>query len=384
MKKLLLSTAVAGLAFTAVPAHADIDLEIGGFFMGYGAYVDQDETTGNVDEFDFAKNTELQFTGETTLDNGLTVGAHMEFNMDGADDSNSIEESYAYFSGSWGRVNFGEEDGAAYLLQVAAPSADSNVDGLRQYISGLNESVISDNTVGNTAYNTTSTSLTLDYDQNPTGYVTKLTYLSPVVAGFQAGVSIVPDANNDATETGGVDTDSEEDAFGDAYEIAIRYEGEYEGVGITAGAGYSAVELEANGTVAAGQATDDRQVYNLGLDLDFGPFGAGVAYVQDDNGEEAQSTVTNLGGDEEVVVLGVDYTTGPFKLGASYYDADNLDGVEGLEAQRYTGGVVYTYGPGMTLRGSVNYIEYELNNIGGTNNNDVDATQFLIGTKVKF
>ncbi len=384
MKKLLLSTAVAGLAFTAVPAHADIDLEIGGFFMGYGAYVDQDETNGTVDEFDFAKNTELHFTGETTLDNGLTVGAHMEFNMDGADDANSIEESYAYFSGSWGRVNFGEEDGAAYLLQVAAPSADSNVDGLRQYISGLNEDVLIDSAYTN-AVTGLSKSLTLDYDQNPTGYVTKLTYLSPVVAGFQAGVSIVPDANNDATETGGVDTDSEEDAFGDAYEIAIRYEGEYEGVGITAGAGYSAVELEANGTVEAGQATDDRQVYNLGLDLDFGPFGAGVAYVQDDNGEEAQNVGgSNLGGDEEVVVLGVDYTTGPFKLGASYYDADNLDGIEGLEAQRYTGGVVYTYGPGMTLRGSVNYIEYELNNIGGANNNDVDATQFLIGTKVKF
>lgn len=384
MKKLLLSTAVAGLAFTAVPAHADIDLEIGGFFMGYGAYVDQDETNGTVDEFDFAKNTELQFTGETTLDNGLTVGAHMEFNMDGSDENTSIEESYAYFSGSWGRVNFGEEDGAAYLLQVAAPSADSNVDGLRQYISGLNESVLVNNA---NPYNTTTvagTSLTLDYDQNPTAYRTKLTYLSPVVAGFQAGVSIVPDANDDATEIGGIDADNEQNVFGDAYEVAVRYEGEYEGVGITAGAGYSVVELEANDTVTRGEATDDREVYNVGLDLDFGPFGAGVAYVQDDNGEEAQTTVTNLASDEEVVVVGVDYTTGPFKLGASYYDADNLDGVEGLEAQRYTGGVVYTYGPGMTLRGSVNYIEYELNNIGGTNNNDVDATQFLIGTKVKF
>ncbi|HCQ70939.1 MAG: porin [Alphaproteobacteria bacterium] len=384
MKKLLLSTAVAGLAFTAVPAHADIDLEIGGFFMGYGAYVDQDETTGNVDEFDFAKNTELQFTGETTLDNGLTVGAHMEFNMDGSDETTSIEESYAYFSGSWGRVNFGEEDGAAYLLQVAAPSADSNVDGLRQYISGLNEKVLVNN--GALPNGIANQSLTLDYDQNPTSYRTKLTYLSPVVAGFQAGVSIVPDANNDATETGGVDADGEQDAFGDAYEVAVRYEGEYEGVGITAGAGYSLVDFENNTSApATGLATDEREVYNVGLDLDFGPFGAGVAYVQDDNGKESQNaTATNTSDDEEVVVVGVDYTTGPFKLGASYYDADNLDGVEGLEAQRYTGGVVYTYGPGMTLRGSVNYIEYELNNIGGANNNDVDATQFLIGTKVKF
>ena len=52
------------------------------------------------------------------------------------------EESYAYFSGAWGRVNFGKEDGAAYLLQVAAPSADSNVDGLRQYVAGTNYGVV--------------------------------------------------------------------------------------------------------------------------------------------------------------------------------------------------------------------------------------------------
>ena len=49
-------------------------------------------------------------------------------------DTFEIEESYAYFSGAWGRVNFGSEDGAAFLLQVAAPSADANIDGLRQQV----------------------------------------------------------------------------------------------------------------------------------------------------------------------------------------------------------------------------------------------------------
>ena len=40
------------------------------------------------------------------------------------------EESYLYFSGNWGRLNLGRENGAAYLLQVAAPSADPNIDGM--------------------------------------------------------------------------------------------------------------------------------------------------------------------------------------------------------------------------------------------------------------
>lgn len=393
MKKLLLSTAVAGLAFSAVPAHADIDLGLGGFFNGYAAYVNQDDTTGEADKFGYAKNTELHISGETTLDNGLTVGAHGEFNIDGNDNASILEESYAYFSGSWGRVNFGEEDGAAYLLQVAAPSADSNVDGIRTYIDGVNKTVLVDGTlaVASTGATLALANNGLDYNQNPTGYVTKATYLSPVVSGFQAGVSFTPDVANIATEEGGVGTDNVANAFGNAYELALRYEGEFEGVGVIAGAGYSMLELEQVSTVAVAAGTplftDDRQVWNVGLDLNFGPFGVGAIYKEDDNGEiDADHTVG--GGakvdDEKTFVIGADYTTGPFKLGASYIDVKNLDAVDNLDADRYTGGVVYTYGPGMTLRGSVSYVEYELTDIGGTGDNSVDGTEFLIGTKVKF
>ena len=47
MKKLLLSSAaVCGLAMIATPAAAQVQLEVGGYFKGYGAYVDQDETSG--------------------------------------------------------------------------------------------------------------------------------------------------------------------------------------------------------------------------------------------------------------------------------------------------------------------------------------------------
>ena len=142
MKKVLLSTAaVAGLAMVATPAAAQVSLELGGYFKGYGAYVDQDETAGNpVNDFDIIRNTEVHFGGETTLDNGLTVGAHIEVDADveNTNDSFEVDESYVYFSGGWGRVNVGAEDGASYLLQVAAPSADSNIDGIRQYVNPVN------------------------------------------------------------------------------------------------------------------------------------------------------------------------------------------------------------------------------------------------------
>ena len=136
MKKLLLAGvaafAVAGAANTA---SAEIDIELGGFVKGYASFVDQDETAGNdVRAFDLLRHSEVHAGGETTLDNGLTVGVHMEGEIDGLADSRGVEESYMYFSGGWGRINAGAEDGANYLLQVAAPSADANVDGIRQFV----------------------------------------------------------------------------------------------------------------------------------------------------------------------------------------------------------------------------------------------------------
>ncbi|MCA9327830.1 porin, partial [Candidatus Saccharibacteria bacterium] len=193
MKKLLLaSVAASGLAFAAAPAHADIDLELGGYFKGYGVYVSQDESAGNsVNNFDIVRDTELHVGGETTLDNGLTVGAHVEFKVDGEDGSAGNDESYAYFSGNWGRVNFGNEDGAGYLLQVAAPSADSNLDGIRQYVQPFNYGIM-----GTPAGLTTAvTAGGLDYDMDIAGKTDKITYLSPIFSGFQVGLSYSPDTD---------------------------------------------------------------------------------------------------------------------------------------------------------------------------------------------
>ncbi len=320
MKKLLLaSVAVSGLAFAAAPAHAEIDLEVGGYFKGYGAYADVD---GADSSFDIIRDTELHIGGETTLDNGLTVGVHFEFDVDGPD-SAATDESYIYFSGDWGRVNFGAEDGAAYLLQVAAPSADSNYDGIRQYVSPFDTA--------------------LDYDLNTAGKSDKFTYLSPIFSGFQVGASYTS-TNNAA---GSIDLDGTTDSV---LEFAGRYEGQFQNVGVIAGAGYVSSE-------------DDFDAFNLGLDLDIAAFGIGTAYVnQDDNGTET-----------DTIVVGADFTNGPFKFGISYLNED-ID--NSTDTDRYTGGVNYEYGPGMSLRGSVSYIDEDTT--------DTDATAVMIGTQINF
>ena len=373
MKKLLLGTAAVGLALAATPAHAAIDLELGGWFKGYGVYTDQDDQTdvlGEAREYDILRNTEIHIGGETTLDNGLTVGAHFELESDGNNaDGLEVEESYVYFSGNWGRVNFGAENGAAFLLQVAAPSGDNNVDGIRQFIDPINYAALGSTNL------TAAQSSTLDYETSTTGYADKLTYLSPIMNGFQLGLSYTPDVADASTNNAQNENDVA-NTLGSAYEGSVRYEGEFNGVGVTAGAGYIHINEEAS---TVGSTNDDRSVWNTGLDLDFGPIGVGVAFKEDDAGRKGTGFA-----DEETFVIGADYTTGAFKIGASYLDQDNATGDDNLDAERYTGGVVYTNGPGMTFRGSVSYVEYEGVDGLQSGSTETDATSILLGTQIKF
>lgn len=378
MKKLLLGSAAIALGLAlAAPANAEgVKLDLAGHMKGYVAYTDQDTTAPNENrDIDIFRETEIHFTGETTLDNGLTVGFHAEADADGSD-SFELDESYAYFSGSWGRVNFGEEDGAAYLLQVAAPSADSNIDGLRQYINTVNYSLTS---IG-------ALQLPQDYANDVARNAEKITYLTPVMSGFQAGISMTPDlqtgtlagannlGNNLITPTTNSlysgNADDQNDSYGEVYEGALRYEGQFDEVGVTAGAGYTLANLETDNS----NGYDDFEEWNVGLALDFMAFGLGAVYTENNNGRDTNDK-------NETWVVGLDYTTGPFKLGASYLnnDTDSAGVGTDVETDRYTGGVVYTYGPGMTFRGSVSYITHDI-----TGASDVDATSVLLGTQINF
>ena len=459
MKKLLIGTAVVALGFgLAAPASAQVKLDLAGHFKGYGAWVDQDTASDVVgtaganeaeDErsLSIVRETEIHFTGETTLDNGLTVGFHAEADVDGNGDQFNQEEAYAYFSGAWGRVNFGREDGAAYLLQVAAPSADSNIDGIRQYVQPVNYGIMTNVGADSFLINGFDDNISLDdlvtgggaaalaansvvrdangnatagvndirtganigqlggldtvfdYDNAISGTSDKFTYLTPVFNGFQAGFTYTPEITGSRGVNGNNDDDTE-GAYGDVWELAARYEGQFGELGLAVGAGYSHASLESDdraplalsankvlfyrdvdnsATFNAGDnilaTLDDREAWNVGVDLNWGPFGLGAVYTEDDNGVSGDAV------ESETWTIGLDYTTGPFKLGASYYERE-IDGLLPVETDRWTGGVTYTYGPGMTFRGSISYLE--IDESVGFHSDSSEATSVLLGTQIDF
>ena len=118
--------------------------------------------------------------------------------------------------------------------------------------------------------------------------------------------------------------------------------------------------------------SDDFAGWNVGADLDIGAFGLGVIYTENNNAADTFDK-------NETWVVGGDYTTGPFKLGASYLNNDSDALGFDSETDRYTAGVVYSYGPGMTFRGSVGY-----NDVDGSTTGDDDATTVTVGTQINF
>src|ERR1044071_5561253 len=116
MKRILLgSTTLAGVAAMAGAAQASdgVKLDVGGFFQTVyqGVFDEKNEGTfGNHRNTDhFTHNAEVWFKGETTLDNGLTVGARIELEAENANDQ--IDKSFIYWSGGFGKGQIGSQEG---------------------------------------------------------------------------------------------------------------------------------------------------------------------------------------------------------------------------------------------------------------------------------
>jgi len=385
MKKVLLAgTALVATALIASPAKADLKLDLGGHFSGYGVYVDEDTApAAGFDDLFIRKNTEIHFTGETTLDNGLTVGVHIEQDIE---NQNNNDESYAYFSGGWGRVNFGNEDGAAYLLQVAAPSADSNVDGLRSTIQGF--------TFDPSGAGAGVTTASLDYDHahfgsNPSANaasiaalagvtvdtsVDRFTYLTPKFNGFQAGFSYAPRSELAVGILNGAPLAAPVAAFEDLWEVAARWDGEFEGVGISLGAGYSAADESTPGAPVTG----DPEGWNVGFNIAWNQFSFGGAWLDEED-------VVGLNIDTRTWVLGAAWDNGPYHVGASYLDREDDAAAGDIDSYKATIGGGYTFGPGMTFRGAVAWGE-AANPAGGLPGGATEGefTQVTLGTDIQF
>ena len=375
MKKLLSGTTAlvaAGMLSSGAYAADPIKISVGGYFAGGFIYVDQDDSIGqpgaNTRNHRIEREAEIVFTGSTTLDNGIKVGINVQLEAETCGDQ--IDESFLWFEGSFGKLQFGAEDSAAVGMNVGTPKPTN-------FFWGAASPVFSTIDCGTNGlgFGAGSSCFIGDYSLlGLDGDAEKITYYSPILGGFQLGISYTPD-NKEQGPGGyaGGDADNTAGQQSEVISIGARWTGNLGGADIRVGGGYKAGDLE----VAAAGA-EDRNYWGLGATLSWNSFSFGAHYTDDDQGTSGTNT------DRNDIVAAVTYSTGPWKVGLEYANTEIEAGAAGGEdeGEAFTLGANYSMGGGVSLQAEVQFwdISDNLNAIAAEN----DATVILVGTTVFF
>lgn len=338
-KSLLATTALAALGAVAVagPANAAerISMGVGGYMQQWFGYANSDDglaASNDHDGFGQITDAEVHFKGETTLDNGLTIGVHVE--LEAEQDGDQIDEQYAYIEGSFGLFQIGNENSAFYQMNSSLTSYGLTLDegDLGDWVGGigLDEHSIKSNVARGTGGNNDSH---------------KISYYTPRFSGFQLGASYTPeqlqDDGNEPNENDGIPDNG--------FSVAANFVRSFNDFSVRASLGYEYLGDD----VQAG--TGEPEAYGGGLKIGFAGFHVEGAYTM----VEDFSTVP--GDDHEAYGFGAGYSAGAFGVSLNYIrvEEDKAGGDEDTDS--FELGALYRLGPGVEARASVFYGDKEVN-----------------------
>ncbi len=185
-----MTTAAAGAlacagVMAATPASAAdmLSIGIGGYMEQWIGYANRDDD-GVDGGFDTQSDSEIYFTGSMESDMGLKFGVRVQLEANnGGSGSTSIDESNAWVSGEFGRIDLGARDPIHTRMHYAAAfgaGAGLNAGDTQKWIPG--------------SYLETA-GWTIPGDD------LTLTYVTPRMNGVQVGVSFAPDSTNENSVT---------------------------------------------------------------------------------------------------------------------------------------------------------------------------------------
>ncbi len=359
-----------------------IKLSVGGFFKeAYMVVFDDDNEgeLGNERNTDgFFNDAEIHFKGETTLDNGLSVGARVE--LEGENDSDQIDEAYVYFSGGFGEVRIGSDDEALGGACLLPPGGTGNFSAFSPNQWGANVDVIA---AGFPALTSNAACIGVD-DRSD---AQKILYISPSFGGFQLTASYTPNGGDERHDDGAgphigmpVNADAESRHNVSLYGT-YTYDGD--GWGLNAGLGGS---WEGHVEQSPGPDRDEQDFYQAALNLTFGDFAVGGVF------EYYNDLVAIEGGDETdawVAGGGVAYSFDPWTVGAQYsHQQAETDFDGGGDADFTMDRVVltanYALGPGIAVDGEAGYTWLDADETATTDDVKYDGFELGIGTSITF
>jgi hypothetical protein len=398
MKKTLLgaSALVGAASLAAAPALAAEAPEISfsGALAYEGVWSDNDNTEAAGHGLNITGNeqqSELVWEATGTADNGLEYGANVQWRWQRAGGPGAFDEAWMDFSGSFGRLYLGGEDGvtdlvagtAGHSVQVGTWGTDGN--NANRSIAGLGYALSNGATL-NTGLHYYNSMAGMNTDSNKIGYVT------PSFAGFQAGISYTPDANflqNTGTNNGAQQKLTEiavgyGNTFGD---VSLKLDASYGMGSDEAGGTTTGATLNNNGTITAGGVTtgdqEDISSFQVGAMVGFAGFSVAASALDNDDSGCASNTPTCDAGD--AWNIGAGYSFGPASVSVMYQEAeDDTDGNgRSDESEIFHAGVSYTIAEGLSAY--ANYYNASISDEGGTTSaSSNDADVLILGSRITF
>lgn len=340
--RLLNTTALMAAGMLAAPpvlAEDPIQLSVGGFMEQYFGYAASD--IDDRDHFDQKSDSEIIFSGSTTLDNGIQFGVNVQ--LEGNTSGDTIDESFAFIEGDFGRVLLGSENTAGYLMTVAAPNVGIGINTGDQadWVPITSDATFVRAPLGSTFVENAAVN-----DAN------RLTYFTPIFAGFQAGLSYTPDAGEDDNTQ-----PSENAAFHDGIDVAVKFREILGDFDVRAYGRYGMASNDATGG-------DDPSVVSTGMSLGYAGFTVGGSYA---NQDEAGAN------EGQAFDIGASYETGPWGVSITYFEgeAEGDTGASGdEEVSTVEVAASYALGPGIKVIGSVGYNEFDDDDDGSDASNE--------------
>ncbi|MFM9842629.1 MAG: porin [Dongiaceae bacterium] len=382
MRRLLLGStalaAVAALSPLRASAEEGLKLTIGGRYLGaFGGVIGEDEnlpkTSSLAQQRDYVakQDVEIHFKGETTFDNGLTVGVRVE--LEGQTSAtDQIDAVYAYFDTKWGELRFGDTLESLASLCYTVPSASS--------IFGADSPIFNFSNAGVLGYaGTNGTCYGIDSKS------TKVVYFSPTFSGFNFAVSFTPDDTEDTRNT----TNGAGTRFGNNFgqnseniSVAATYEREFNGFGFVIGGGGS-FSMDREYPDGFTVRSDNREELNAYAQFRYAGFTLGGAYSYRD----AVFEDFTPGGDRDAEVFGAGatYAWSRYAVGMGWtrgrYENGGIGGSDQYDVYALTGS--YVLGPGITVDALLGYSEYD-----GARPffafRDYETVEIGLGTAVRF
>ncbi len=314
------SVMAADLEPAPLPAPVDEGWEVVvGGFANTGVYYNKSNIVGLADDMFVFWDSEIHFTASTTLANGIRIAVRVE--LEGFQSGDQIDEHFMSISGNFGRFEIGANDSAVNAMTIGAPGYGYN---------GLNGSTFDAQLGQNAAAG--------DYN-SWTGDSNKVTYYTPRISGFQAGVSFTP--NNNVAGGTGLAARRPNANQKHIFSAAANYNNTFNDVSVAFGAGVESGKSASN-AATGGKRTE----WNVGARIGMAGFTIGGNYSRMKRTPTAIAAVKG-----RVWMVGASYGTGPWTVGAGYL-ASKLTGNN--KFQRFGGGATYALGTGVSLTADFN------------------------------